>query len=46
MSEKEISLGVTFKTAVDFHTKGKINDAKNLYDRSTRRVEPPEAAIR
>ena len=33
MSEKEISLEVIFKTAVDLHTKGKINDAKNLYEK-------------
>ena len=33
MSEKEIPLEVIFKTAVDFHTKGRINDAKNLYEK-------------
>ena len=31
MNEKKISLDEAFKTAVDFHTKGKINDAKNIY---------------
>ena len=33
MSEKKISLEEAYKIAVDFHTKGKINDAKKIYEK-------------
>ena len=33
MNEKKVLLDKTFKTAVDLHTKGKINDAGNIYKR-------------
>ena len=33
MSEKEISLDESFKIAVDFHTRGKISEAKNIYEK-------------
>ena len=33
MNEKNISLDESFKIAVDFHTKGRINDAKNTYEK-------------
>jgi len=31
MKEKKISLNETYQTAVDFHIKGKIHDARNIY---------------
>ena len=31
MNEKKITLDEAYKLAVDFHTKGKISDAKNIY---------------
>lgn len=31
MTKKNISLDDAYKTAVDFHTKGKISDAANIY---------------
>ena len=33
MNEKKISLEESFKIAVDLHTKGKITDAKNIYEK-------------
>ena len=33
MTEKEIPLDITFKNAVDFHAKGKFDEAKNLYEK-------------
>ena len=33
MNEKKISLDELFKIAVDFHTKDKIIDAKNIYEK-------------
>ena len=33
MDKKEISLDLIFKNAVDFHSKGKIKEAKNLYEK-------------
>ena len=33
MKEKKFSLDEAFKLAVDFHAKGKINDAKNIYEK-------------
>ena len=33
MKEKKISLDEAFKLAVNLHTKGKINDAKNIYEK-------------
>ena len=39
MNEKKVLLDKTFKTAVDLHTKGKINDAGNIYKRILE-VEP------
>ena len=33
MNEKKISLDQSFKNAVDFHMKGKIIDAKNIYEK-------------
>ena len=33
MKEKKISLDEAFKIAVDFHTKGKINEAKKIYEK-------------
>ena len=33
MNEKKVSLDEAFKTAVDFHTRGKIVDAKNIYEK-------------
>ena len=30
MKEKKIPLDESFKIAVDFHTRGKITDAKNI----------------
>ena len=33
MKEKKISLDQSFKNAVDFHMKGKIIDAKNIYEK-------------
>ena len=33
MTGKKISLDESFKIAVDFHTKGKISEAKNIYEK-------------
>ena len=33
MNEKKITLDQSFKIAVDFHMKGKIIDAKNIYEK-------------
>ena len=33
MKEKKISLDEAIKIAVDFHTKGKITDAKTIYEK-------------
>ena len=33
MTEKEIPLDITFKNAVDFHAKGKFDEAKKLYEK-------------
>jgi predicted O-linked N-acetylglucosamine transferase (SPINDLY family) len=33
MNEKKITLDQSFKIGVDFHTKGKIIDAKNIYEK-------------
>ena len=33
MKEKKFSLEEAFKLAVNLHTKGKINDAKNIYEK-------------
>ena len=32
MNKKEISLEESFNTAINFHTKGKINEAKKIYE--------------
>ena len=33
MNEKKITLDEAYKLAVDFHTKGKISEAKNIYEK-------------